>query len=645
MPDPYEGSLQRDAERGTKTITFQVSGGRPDEICVVPKHLPFADYRGKDGAKDIADEKQLASYDFNKAGPAESGVIAIVPKRTSTSAAVDVYQIPAGTTRPDQITASYCLSVEKNGKNVAKFKQTDNVHTTTCTAAILGYYHVARALGDICEVKPAVLRTMDIEQHKKMVRLAADLGAHGLVGQSWALFNRYYADPRGSGVAQTLFTSDFQQIYGALLENTTGEESYTEWLSVGSNLSSTRAFSRMADSRPVVAILGSRDFTQSNVQALVGMRDMSEMILLDYLLAQSDRLTGGNISDYSFTYYRDGDKVKSVKTSKATDIPDGATKVVIKKLTIKDTDAGLLNANVFEKKGYLSQISHMHPKTFGRLQTLATKWRDDPTVKEFFHRECTFSNSQLARFEKYLLAAASTLQSRLDSGKLRLDLDLDDYFAGVAPPPPPPPAGPSKINGSVGQWEKGAVNTPADVSTVQRLLQTAAQKLNDPSLDPKGIDGKIARVAANSRTVSAIQAFQTRSALEVTGLIEPASETWTKLLAAAGETSPPPPPPPPPVTPSKITGSVGQWEKGAVNTPADVSTVQRLLQTAAQKLNDLSLDPKGIDGKIARVAANSKTVSAIQAFQTRSALEATGLIEPADETWTKLLAAAGETTP
>ena len=106
------------------------------------------------------------------------------------------------------------------------------------------------------------------------------------------------------------------------------------------------------------------------------------------------------------------------------------------------------------------------------------------------------------------------------------------------PPPPPPPVAPSKISGIVGQWEKGAVNTRADVSTVQRLLQTAAQKLNDPSVDPKGIDGKIAHVAANSNTVSAIQAFQTRSALEVTGLIEPAHETWTKLLAAAGETTP-----------------------------------------------------------------------------------------------------------
>jgi hypothetical protein len=123
--DPYEGSLHRDAERGTKIVRFQVPGGRPDEICVIPKHLPFADYRGKDDAKDIADETSLANYDFYKTGPAEEGVIAIVPKRTSTSAAVDVYELPAGTTRPTEITASYCRSVEKDGKDLAKFKQTD----------------------------------------------------------------------------------------------------------------------------------------------------------------------------------------------------------------------------------------------------------------------------------------------------------------------------------------------------------------------------------------------------------------------------------------------------------------------------------------------------------------------------------------
>jgi len=86
--------LQRDAERGTNTITFQVPGGRPDEIAFVPKHLSFCRLSGQDGAKDIADENQLASYDLIKR-PGGVWRHSHCSKRTSTSAAVDVYQIPA----------------------------------------------------------------------------------------------------------------------------------------------------------------------------------------------------------------------------------------------------------------------------------------------------------------------------------------------------------------------------------------------------------------------------------------------------------------------------------------------------------------------------------------------------------------------
>ncbi len=530
--DIYEGSLHREAERGVSTVTFKVPGDRPDEICVIPRHLPFGDYRGKAGAKDIADEQRLASYDFYKTGPAESGVIAPLPKRSSTSAAVDVHEIPEGTTRPDTLTASYCLGVEKTGKCVAKFKQTDNKFTTTCTAAILGYYHVSRALGDICEIKPAVLRTMDIEQHKKIVRLAFEMGVRGTVAKSWRLFDKYYANPKGSEVAKALFTSDFTQIYGALLENTRGEENYAEWLGAGSNLSSTRAFKNMADSRSVAAILGSRDFTQSNVQTLVAMRDMSEMILLDYLLAQSDRLTGGNISDYRFVYFLDDGNVKSRKASKASDVPNGVPSVIVKKLTIKDTDAGLLNTNVFERKGYLSKIRHLHSKTYDCLQTFAQKWNDDPAVKEFFHRECTFSNRQISRFEKYLLDAAATLRGRRENGTLHLDLDLDDYFQGLTPPPQPTVP---EITASVGRWEKGAANQPADVKTVQRLLTFASKSLNAKQLDPKGIDGLIARPPRKSNTVMAVEAFENLSQLPVDGIIEPASQAFEALVNAAGE--------------------------------------------------------------------------------------------------------------
>ncbi len=95
-------------------------------------------------------------------------------------------------------------------------------------------------------------------------------------------------------------------------------------------------------------------------------------------------------------------------------------------------------------------------------------------------------------------------------------------------------AAPQVITGSVGRWEKGARNLQADVETVQRLLETAAQKLHAPDLDPKGVDGKIARQSAKSNTIAAIEAFQKRSNISMDGLIEPDGQTWQALLQAAG---------------------------------------------------------------------------------------------------------------
>jgi hypothetical protein len=88
------------------------------------------------------------------------------------------------------------------------------------------------------------------------------------------------------------------------------------------------------------------------------------------------------------------------------------------------------------------------------------------------------------------------------------------------------------ITDSVGRWEKNARNLAEDVETVQRLLERAAQKLQAPQLDPKGVDGKIARPPRNSNTVNAIEAFQSRSNISIDGLIEPGSQTWQALLQA-----------------------------------------------------------------------------------------------------------------
>src|SRR5437899_9332979 len=93
----------------------------------------------------------------------------------------------------------------------------------------------------------------------------------------------------------------------------------------------------------------------------------------------------------------------------------------------------------------------------------------------------------------------------------------------------------SQLSASVGRWERGARNLQPDVEVVQRLLEAAAQALQAPELDPKGVDGKIARPPATSNTLTAIEAFQSRFTSSVDGLINPDSQTWHALLDAAGE--------------------------------------------------------------------------------------------------------------
>jgi murein DD-endopeptidase MepM/ murein hydrolase activator NlpD len=72
---------------------------------------------------------------------------------------------------------------------------------------------------------------------------------------------------------------------------------------------------------------------------------------------------------------------------------------------------------------------------------------------------------------------------------------------------------------------------------VQRLLETAAQVLQAPQLDPKGVDGKIGHPPATSNTVAAIEAFQRRYTSAVDGLIKPDSQTWHALLDATSHTT------------------------------------------------------------------------------------------------------------
>jgi murein DD-endopeptidase MepM/ murein hydrolase activator NlpD len=107
----------------------------------------------------------------------------------------------------------------------------------------------------------------------------------------------------------------------------------------------------------------------------------------------------------------------------------------------------------------------------------------------------------------------------------------------------------SEISASVGRWEKGARNLQDDVRSVQRLLKTAAEILEAPEIDPKGVDGKISRQSATSDTVKAIEAFQSRFTSAVDGIIAPGSQTLATLLGVAAKV---------PTAPENVL-DVSQW--------------------------------------------------------------------------------------
>ena len=91
-----------------------------------------------------------------------------------------------------------------------------------------------------------------------------------------------------------------------------------------------------------------------------------------------------------------------------------------------------------------------------------------------------------------------------------------------------------------------------------------------------------------------------------------------------------------------ISGSVGDWGRGAVNDAEDVATIQDLLTRASQILSNPKYDPKGIDGKIAGLPQNSNTVKAIKEFQRRWMNNPDGIVSPGFKTILDLVKFAGD---
>jgi hypothetical protein len=463
--------------------------------------------------------------------------------------------------RRDYASAHATKSQPAGDKLIAKYKQTIPTHFTY-SPSILGYYHLARFL-DCGHVEPAIVRTMDVEAHKPL----ADLGKAKATGsnnrQQWTelrALDDSHNNPR-------LYTSDGKQLFGALQANPSGEESYPHLsdLAGASAFAASTEFARLTN--PGSLKLQYKDasgkLSQAAVQQLLQVKDLSDMILMDFIMSQADRFSGNMHSKKTYLWIENGSLKKEDKKSdpvkaaaQAQKIPAGA--VLVNRMIMKDNDAGLVSGNLAKSNHLLEKIAHMDPGTYRRLLDLQ-KELARPEVAQWYATELLFTPADFKTMKDNVDQAVSILSSRKDKS-LFLDADLgsalgvddqgdDDSSPGGTPdatptpspsasPTPTPSASPTPslpgITATVGRWEKGAKNLLPDVKAVQRLLEKAAQTRHAPQLDPKGVDGKIAHPPAKSNTVNAIEAFEKLSAIPVDGLVEPDTSDWQALVQAAG---------------------------------------------------------------------------------------------------------------
>ena len=538
-PTPPQPDLNTPRER---EITEHVAPSGTVELATRPSTFPgHPEIYGK---KDIEKEKELAGIDFYNGKTKEGLDIVLVPKTYSTSPGLNVHAIklPPGVSRLSYAEAHTGKAHSGDDEVIAKYKQSIPTHFTY-SPSILGYYHLSRFL-DAGHVEPAIVRTMDVSAHKPL----ADLGKANATGsnnrQQWTEL-RALDDAHSN---PSLYTQDGKQLYGALQANPTGEESYPHLSDLGGAgaFAASSEFARVTN--PNALKLNYKDasgkLNQAAVQQIVQIRDLSDMVLMDFIMSQADRFSGNMHSEKIYLWIENGilkSESKKSDPAKAAEqlkqIPPDA--VLVDRMIMKDNDAGLISGNSAKTYHFLEKISHMDSKTYNGLLDLQ-KELQKPEVAQWYQTEILFTPADFNTMKDNVDQAVAILTARKDKG-LFLDANVAAALASEpAPEPTPEPPDVASttlaLTGSVGRWEKGARNLQGDVETVQRLLEAAAQRLQAPELDPKGVDGKIARQSAKSNTVVAIEAFQSRSNISITGLIEPDSQTWQALLQDAGET-------------------------------------------------------------------------------------------------------------
>lgn len=403
--------VRTDQERGVEVVRFSVAG-RADEICVRPKHRDESVYSDFD--RD--EERALCQYNIGQNAAA-------CAKVNSTNPGLNFYRTPMGVSA-DALAARNCAV--KGAKLDAKYKS-----STSCsyTPSILGYYHLSRVLGGRLHVPVAVMRTFDLERHRAIATATLPtLPKSSLIFKTWETLLSVLDNGRTHPKAEKVLLADVDQTYGALQRNPRSEVFYGDFYTEGAN--KVEAF---RDRNPIFQKLRAEEFdidakwSRGNVQAFVQLRDMADMLVIDMVMSQQDRLKNTHAVEVWYSRAANGEVLRSDRLMPGSVGPSFR----VRELMLKDNDCGVAKVNRFKDAGLLSELRHLDPETYRRLLRFAQDVEASP-LEAFFKDELLFTDADFKRLRRNVAEISQSLRSACEQGRLKLDLDLDAHFGAKA---------------------------------------------------------------------------------------------------------------------------------------------------------------------------------------------------------------------
>lgn len=424
-----------DVAQVAATKTFRAPSGRT-EVCVIPKHLSEDGFTKKDAKK----EAKLCKVDLDAAPGADVLAGGLAPKANSTNPATDVHEVTAEVPREVVESFAEANARDRKAKKIGRIKSSLDARydrTASYAPSLVGYYATSRLLGNIAEVTPAVWRTIDVARHAKVAENGKKLTVPGsqIVKNLWATF--LTAD-NGGQKGDLTYTKDGGQVYGAFIPSVSGDAKDKAIDTLAGLTASPRA-KRLVDPRPVSADVGTD--LKSAVTTLVPMEGVVEMLVLDSIMLQADRLSGDNVSYVPYVYYPGANGSVERMSKDDFDDMDAAARpagtVAVNKLYLNDVDAGLMSKNADSMQagtqfGLLKKVAHIDPDLYGRVQALAKRAKD-PSFQAFASTEWRYTDRDWVRYSTMIGAVATLLKDRCTSGALLQDLNLQKHMTKSSP--------------------------------------------------------------------------------------------------------------------------------------------------------------------------------------------------------------------